>query len=446
MPVVVPVGSPVSPSTTDATSFDGRIRAIDDPAYGGVRLRVDYSRDLAAWSNPFQCTVYRKNQDGTVSTVRGGDPYLNYAGRGWLYDQEAPLGQPVSYYVIPIDADGTLGVQSASASIVTATPQGGFNAPDMWLVNLADPSASVRARGVSTLAGNYTGRSDKQVVLGSPYPTVTPDARNGLTTQISVLTVGQQEFTAMQKLLKQSIIMRKSSLWERPDGYFTVDDVSYASQTAGTGRGVYAWQLSLTEVSRPNTYGQTVASPSFTFGAYRNSYPMFSDAPAIPFDALQGGNLLDVYTADGETGSTGANGWDPYNANSTIVRVNNLAFRGVWSRKVTATAAGPIGAVTSLGYPVTQGRAHTFTLWLFSASGLVIDLAVDWKDGAGTVLASDSLSEWGQTVALTPNIWTRIVLVATPVTGATLVKAWFKATATAGGQFVYFDAASLENI
>jgi hypothetical protein len=442
MPVVVPTGSPVSSSTTDSTSFDGRIRVIDDPAFGGVRIKIDYSLDLNLWSSPFQCTVYRKHEDGSVYTVRGGDPYLNYAGKGWLYDQEAPLGQPVSYYAVPIDADGSTGVQSAVASILTGTPAGGFNSPDMWLVNLADPSASVRARGLNTLAGNYNGRSDKQTVLGSPFPTVTPDTRNGLSTQITVLTVGQQEFVAMQKLLKQSIIMRKSSLWERPDGYFTVDDASYAAQTAGTGRGAYAWQMGLTEVNRPNTYGQTVASPSFTFASYRDQFPLFSDAPMLPFDAIQGGNVMDPNTSSLETDDSQ---WVA-NTNTTKTWSAEQAKQGTHSLKMVATTVGVFGAFTGPRFPVNPDAVYTFTAWLYSPNGLVADLQLDWKDGAGGYLASDSLGEWGRTVALTPNIWTKVALSVKPVPGAALVTPLVRLTATAGGQVGYADSMSLENI
>lgn len=446
MPVVIPAQSPVSSATTDALSFDGRIRAIDNPEFGGVRIKIDYSADLALWSNPFRCTVYRKHEDGSVYTVRGGDPYLNYAGEGWLYDQEAPLGQQVSYYVVPVDAQGTIGVQSGAASIVTSVPAGGFDHPDMWLVNLENPGASVQARGTSTLSGSYNGRSDKQVVLGSPYPTVTPDTRNGLTTQITVLTIGEQEFRAMQELLKQSVIMRKSSLWERPDGYFTVDDVSYTAQASGTGKGIYAWQLGLTEVSRPNTYGQTVTSPDFTFTADKAQYPLFSNLPVLPFDAVQGGNMMDLFTAEGDGTSSPTTGWDPYNANTTITRVTEQVYRGPYSRKIVAAAAGNIGAIASATYPVIQGRTYTFTMWMYSPYGLVADLTLDWRTGTGTVLSTDSLSEFGQAVALTPYTWTRVVLKATPVSGAEFLKPWLKLTATSAGQYGYFDAGSMENI
>jgi hypothetical protein len=445
MPVVVPSGASTSVPTSDATSFDGRIRALDDPAYGGVRIRVDYSTDLSSWSSPFQCTVYRKNADGSVHTVRGGDPYLNYAGRGWLYDHEAPLGQQVSYYAVPVADDGSRGVQSAAASIISSAPTGGFNTPDMWLINLENPGASVQARGTSTLTGSYNGRSDKQTILGSPYPTVTPDARNGLGTQISVLTVGEDEFTAMQTLLKQSIIMRKSSLWERPDGYFTVDDVSYAAQTAGTGRGVYVWQLGLTEVGRPNTYGQVVATPSYTFASERIQHPLFSDVPQLPFDAVQGGNMLAEYTSEGDTPFVAGTSWTAANVNTTLSLTTERAFRGTHSRKMVSTTTGKMGAYAQV-YPVALGDTCTLTAWVYSPVGLIADLQLDWKDGGGTNLASDSLSEWGQTVELTPNTWNKVVLTATPIPGAALVTPLVFVTATAAGQFAYFDTVTLEKV
>jgi hypothetical protein len=444
MPVVVPVSTSAPQSLTDATSFDGRVRAVDDPLYGGVRLRVDYAADRALWASPFRCTVYRKDPDGSLHTVRGGDPYLNYAGKGWLYDHEAPLGKPVSYYAVPVAPDGTAGVQSAAASIITSAPAGGMKAPDMWLVNLENPSASVRARGTSTLSGSYNGRSDKQTVLGSPFPAVTPDARSGLSTSIAVLTIGEAEFTAMHELLQQSIVMRKSSLWERPDGYFTVDDVSYAAQSGSTGRGIYVWTLGLTEVARPSTYGQTVAMPMYTFEDYETQYPFFSDVPPIPFSALQGGNMIDEYTSGADNGFSAAFGWSEYNGNTTVLRQQEQAFQGVWSWKLTATAAGQMGAYTLPIYEVDLGRTYTVTAWVFSSLGLFADLQLDWKDGGGNYLASDSLAEWGQTVQLTPGAWTRVQLAAVPVPGAALVTPIVRVTATAAGQTAYYDAVTLE--
>jgi hypothetical protein len=446
MPVVVPASSPIATSITDATSFDGRIRVIDDPAYGGVRIKIDYSTELGVWAAPFQCTVYRRNADGSIHTVRGGDPYLNYAGKGWLYDQEAPLGQDVSYYAVPVKVDGSLGQPSAAAAIRTAAPAGGFNAPDMWLVNLENPAASVQARGTSTLGGSYNGRSDKQVILGSPYPVVTPDTRNGLSTSISLITVGPQEFAAMQQLLTQSVIMRKSSLWERPDGYFTVDDASYAAQASGTGREVYAWQLGLIEVSRPSTYGQTVSVPRFSFGDSTEQYPLFTDVPAQPFDAVQGGNMMDDYTADGETTSLPGTGWNSFNSNTSILRVSTISFKGTYSRRLTSASSGLMGGLALPRYGVQQGRTYTFSAWMYSATGLVADLQLDWLDGAGGYLTGDSLSEWGRTVTLTPLTWTKVSLSVTPAPGASLAACTVLVNATAPGQVAYFDTVSLENI
>lgn len=446
MPVVVPVASPVSSATVDATSFDGRIRAIDDPKFGGVRIKIDYSLDLSSWSSPFRCTVYRKNADNTVHTVRGGDPYLNYAGEGWLYDQEAPLGQAVSYYAVPVDATGALAQPSAQASIATSAPAGGYLAPDMWLVNLEDPGASIQARGTGTLSGSYNGRTDKQTALGSPYPVVTSDTRNGLGTSISVLTVGQQEFAAMQKLLNQTVIMRKSSLWERPDGYFTVDDVSYAAQSATTGRGVYLWQLGLIEVGRPNTYGQTVTNPTYTFAADSVQSALFSDVLPVPFDAIQGGNMMDAYTSEGESGSAPGNGWNAYNGNTTLLRTTALPFRGLYSRRLTATAAGLMGATGIPQFRVSLGRTYTYSMWVNSVTGLMTDLLIDWLDGAGGYLSTDSLSEWGRSVALTPGAWTRVALSVTPPPGAAIAICNVVITATAAAQVAYFDSVSMENI
>lgn len=446
MPVVVPFSSPISASTTDATSFDERIRAIDDPRFGGVRIKIDYTLDLSAWSSPFRCTVYRKNADGTVHTVRGGDPYMNYAGKGWLYDQEAPLGQTVSYYVVPVLANNTTGQQSASATIKTTAPPGGFNAPDMWLINLEEPAASIQARSTSSLGGSYNGRNDKQVIMGSPYPAVTQDARNGLATAISVLTVGQEEFLAMQRLLRQGVIMRKSSLWERPDGYFTVDDASYAAQSANTGRGIYVWQLGLVEVARPNTYGQTVTNPTFTFAAAKAQTPLFADNLVLPFDAIQGGNMMDGYTSDGETGSAPGNGWNSYNGNTTINRVTTLPYRGTYSRRLTSGAAGIMGGNAVADYPVVPGRTYTFSAWMYSANGLLADLLIDWLDGAGQYVTSDSLSEWGRNVPLSPTAWTKVVMSLVPPPGAALASPSVLCTATGAGQLAYFDVVGLENI
>lgn len=442
MPVVLPAVTNAG-FATDATSVDGRIRAKDDPQYGGVRIKIDYGAELAAWQSPFVCTVYRVNADGTVWTVRGGDPYLNYGGVGWLYDQEAPLGQVVSYYAVPLLTGGAPGAASASASILTAVPTGGYDDPDMWLVNLEDPGASVQARATTSLAGTYTGRNDKQVILGSAYPAVTPDTRNGLTTTVSVLTSGSAEFTAMQTLIQQSVILRKSSLWERPDGYFTVDDVSYTAQSAATGRGLYVWQMNLTEVNRPSTAGQTVVVPGYSYNAYKTQYPLYRDVLSETYGAVQGGNLFDTDTATFENGIAK---WAALNGNSTISSVSGTAYKGTHSMKITAGAAGNIGAFPTTLYPASRGTVYTFGVWLLSPSGLVVDLDFEWKDGAGNWVHSDDMAEWGLTVQLVPNTWTFASLSVTPSSGVSQFTPLIQVAATAGGQFIHADAASVVTV
>lgn len=247
----------------------------------------------------------------------------------------------------------------------------------------------------------------------------------------------------MQKLLKQSVLMRKSSSWERPDGYFTVDDVAYAAQAARIGVGIYTWQLGLIEVARPTTYGQTATNPVFNFGAYAQQYPLFSDVPStMPFDSVQGGNLLDANTSDLETD---ASQWLAA-TNSTIAWSATQAITGTHSLQMTATAPGEFGAFTMPTFRVTPGTKYTFTAWVYSATSLPLSLQLDWKDGAGTYLDNDSLAEWGLQVALTPNVWTKATITATPLAGAALVTPVIHAVATTGGQIMYADAMRLENI
>lgn len=435
MPVVVPSGAGVITAPTDSTSVDEAIRAVDDPAYGGVRVLVDYTQDRSRYTTPFRCTVYRQTPDGTVSPVRGGDPWVSYAARGWLYDQEAPLGAVVQYYAVPTLSDGTQGARSSGAVIQTTAPKGGYQDPGVWLVSLETPADSMQVRTQASLGGSYAARVDKQIVLGSPYPAVTTDTRNALSTTMTVLTAGQDEYTRLLNLINQNVLFRKSIDWERPDGYFIVEDAT-AQALSRLGNGYYGWSLTLTQVSMPTTYGQTPEIPGRSFADRLSRYPLFSDSHVSSF----GGNLLNENTSGLETDTSG---WTA-RANTTTAWTTAQAYRGTHSMQMTAGASGSFGAATATAYPVTPGVPYLFTAHLYATLPLTASLQFDWADVTRTYLSSDSLSGQGEAVSLVQNNWLRVQLRATAPANAAYVTPLFDVTATAAGQVAYADYTRVE--
>lgn len=429
MPITAPPTALPDSSPTDSLSPDGHIRAVVDDEFGGVLLIVDYTLSDVTLpqplASPFACTLYRSTPDGTTDRVRGGDPYLNYGKAGSLYDQEAPLNTLMTYWVVPEMADGTDGPPCAGVQVQTSNPY-----PGMWLVTPNNPDSAINAMASDGRKGTLTGRNNMEDILGAQNPAFMLQTRGGVTTSMQFYTDGEAQYLAMKELVKDNIIFRKSTSWERPDGWFIVGDVSY-EPGSDIFSGWYLWTMALVQTDRPDTAGQFVTIPGHTLADRKAEYPTFNDVIQRQF----GGNLLLEEDSEFDSVVNWGNG-----SNTTVAQ--DLATpprKGTGSMKLTATASGAVAASAPYNVQVTPGEEYEFTTWAYNAAGgRPVHFEVDWKDSANTYLGFAASTP----LPLSATQWTYTtwkVIVPPGVTNATLI---LLGQATTAGDTFNFDVVS----
>lgn len=140
---------------------------------------------------------------------------------------------------------------------------------------------------------------------------------------------------------------------------------------------------------------------------------------------------------------TNTTGWTA--ANSVAARVTAVTtapYVGEACLRLTASASGGVGAWHSIA--VTAGKQYAFSAYSKAATtGRQFRLTADWYGGGGTLL----LSQAGALVATNAGGWTRAELLATAPVGATSVRLWVIAEATAAaGEQHYFDGLLVEQL
>lgn len=440
MPITAPPAVFPAPNLADAVGSDGHIRAIVDNTYAGVKLFIDYSLDVASlYLSPFRCTVYRRNPDGSVYTVRGGDPYINGGRQGWLYDQEAPLGQIVSYWVVPMLSTGQPGPASVGVQVMTTAPKGGVDDPGTWLVSLTNPNLSMPAKLIDSRTMSLPGRTESQVILGSAYPTTQISQRGARAGDMVVLTQTQAEFNNLQALVNQEVFFRKSISWERGDGYFVIaGDVSYAPAVSILGAGAFAWKIPVQEIAQPSTSGQTPTIPGRTFTDRVTTYPTWGDIPSRCFSrnlVLENDSLFTTSVAN----------W--YNGGNVTVALDTTVSRdpqSTNSMKSTATASGDMATTHNGNYKIVPGAYHEVSYWALTTTvGNTCFVEVDWKDYSNTYLGF---------LTATPvpldsvGSWTLFRFGFTPPSNAQFVTLILRGNAAAAGNAINYDVIKLSLI
>ncbi|MFE5369257.1 LamG-like jellyroll fold domain-containing protein [Streptomyces mirabilis] len=177
----------------------------------------------------------------------------------------------------------------------------------------------------------------------------------------------------------------------------------------------------------PNTISLTVmiteVKHAISPGEWKTTFSM------IPANVTpRGANILPYSVQSVETGISG---WSA-GANTTIAQSSTQAKDGQFALQMTATANGGLAAWTATWYPVKPGAVYTFTCWLWSPAALTGGIGLDWRDAAGTYLASAVTA-----TSLAANGWTFVQLSATAPLNAYNVTPTLGngITATAGQQF-----------
>ncbi|MGZ4521943.1 MAG: hypothetical protein ACXVXO_00785 [Mycobacteriaceae bacterium] len=261
-PIVVDPSFIPPPPPATATSSDGYLTAMLDPAWAGVILKADFT-SLSAL--PVKVAFWRDGQK-----VRSGDTTWAPGGVAVAYDHEAPLGVSSGWTAVPVNADGTLG--TASTVAVLTVPNPAAASTNVWLKSTVQPSLS-RQVWVETppqigMGANLTLTR----ALGSAYPVGSWDARSGYATQFALVTTTAQQRLDLQSLLDSGPLLYQSASTVDLEDFFSLPgDVTwdYISGAADPSR---RWTITVTQIARPATVDAPLVIPGLSWDTVAGSY------------------------------------------------------------------------------------------------------------------------------------------------------------------------------
>lgn len=285
MPMIVDPSAPQVTVPATVTSPDGWLSAAVDSAWAGVYLAVNYAAPAAGApyagaADVRQVRVTRQDPRAAAPVpVRSADRAWAVAGTGRAYDHEAPLGVAVVYAATPLLADGTEGPTSAVA--VTVPAPVGWS--DVWIKSLDTPGTSVLAHVVEWPTLAWSSRTDTAAVLGSPYPVAALDAFAASTSTMRI-NVEPDDIPGFKALVltPQVLLVQTLPEYNRPDQYAILGDLSEdADATPEQGR---IYTVAVTEVNRPDTAGQPLRLPAWSWDALAAQFATW-DAVAASYSS-----------------------------------------------------------------------------------------------------------------------------------------------------------------
>lgn len=278
MPMIVdPLAPPVTPPSP-AVSADGWLTATLDPAYAGVVLDVDYtaSTPLAGAANVRKVRITRLDPGAASAVpVRSADQAWALAGVGVAYDHEAPLGVAVTYAAVPEYADGTTGPTS-QVSVTLAEPD---PPQDVWIKSIDTPGLSALVTVTQWPQLQWASRIDSTQVQGSRYPTMSQDVYGASSSDITLDAEGSA-IEAVRTLLTTPGVRLIQTLagYHRPDMYVVLGDA--VESIDATPEGGRTFTAAVTEVERPETAGQPLRMPAWSYDTVADTYATYDAVEA----------------------------------------------------------------------------------------------------------------------------------------------------------------------
>ena len=284
MPMIVDLTAPTVEPPTTVSSPDGWLKAAVDQTWAGVVLSVNYTAGtpLAQAADVRKIRLTRQDPGAPAGVpVRGADPAWAVEGRGQAYDHEAPLGVGVTYTVRPQFADGAWGPES-SLGLTIPEP-----APvaDVWVKSLDEPGLSARVTVTAWPQLSWESRIDQAAIAGSPYPIASQDVYGAATSDITLDADGAA-IDAVRRLLTEPGVRL---LQTRP-GYRRADMfVLFASPAEALDAGPAdsrTFTASVVQVARPDTQGQRMRMPGWSYDALAAQFASY-DAAAASYPTYQ---------------------------------------------------------------------------------------------------------------------------------------------------------------
>lgn len=280
--IVIPSAPPVTPPD-DTASPDGWLTATVDPTWAGVTLSIDYTAGDVPHDRAVdvrKVRIQRHQPGGVIVPVRSGDLAWAVEGVGAAYDHEAPLGVAISYTATPLYDDGTWGPSSSLGVVVPAPAVGAIR--DLWIKSLDEPGLSQLVH-ITTWSGRESpGRQDTANRSGSPYATTTFDT-HGAAATTAVVDVAPGQIESVRKLLDSGVLLaqvRPGYQW--PDAFFVPGDWSETPTGKLGSTGGYAVGFTITPVERPDTEGQPMRAPGWSYDTLAEQFATY-DAVGASF-------------------------------------------------------------------------------------------------------------------------------------------------------------------
>lgn len=248
--------------------------------------RASTSRRVTTPMNPQNIRhvrIVRQDPGAAVPVpVRSADPAWAIGGVGTAYDHEAPLGVAVVYTATPVYADGSTGASSSLAVTVPAPLPG--QARDVWLKSLDAPGLSLRAVIVGRPEASAAGRQDVAEVPGSPYRVVAYDEHAAETYTLTV-DVPPDAVEQVRALLRSGVLLLQTrpGYVTLPDAYHVPADITGPISTGRLGSsGGYQFSWAVEPVARPDTAGQPMRMPAWSYDALAGRFAT-SDAAVASY-------------------------------------------------------------------------------------------------------------------------------------------------------------------
>jgi hypothetical protein len=235
------------------------ITATPEPDATPPRIRLDIVTDRTT------LILYRVAQDGTKDLVRtyDGGPFPIGTGSGFIYDVDAPQGEPVRY---TIDGDDTV-----TSSTVTV------DSGRTWLVDPAVPTRSVPVE-LADMSDRSAGANQSiRYPIGRRFPIVANDGvRKADTYTLTLRTRGQGELVALKALLADlpTLLLNVPGNTDWVDlttEYIAVGDLTRSNKGGYVQFDEREWALQCAVADRP-----TVGTQAFvTYGYSKRLYPTY---------------------------------------------------------------------------------------------------------------------------------------------------------------------------
>ncbi|QCX81043.1 hypothetical protein C9F11_37300 [Streptomyces sp. YIM 121038] len=265
MPMIVDPGAPLVEPPETVSSPDGWLTAAVDAVWAGVVLSVDYTAatPLPDVADVRKVLITRQDPDAAAPVpVRGADLAWAIGGVSQGYDHEAPLGVGVTYTARPLFADGSWGPTS-SLGLTLPAP-----APpaDVWIKSLEAPGASARVTVTAWPQLSWEARIDQAAIAGSRFPAAAQDVYAATASEITMDAEGSA-IEAVRALLTTPgvLLIQTRAAYHRPDMYVLVSGPAEALD--GEPDESRTFTASLVQVERPDTAGQRMRMPGWSYDA-----------------------------------------------------------------------------------------------------------------------------------------------------------------------------------